>query len=264
MKNTSIVVGLGPALIALLCALAGCAITQEFERPPAHLIIAFCNDTGLSAQVVARLEKRIAAHHPHLTWRRVPDADTQPGSRWLAAPPASPATKGLIHITRLAPAKAHQTASPEYLALLQNLSAARDPWKIVLMERSLFFPQADRPRLTLARLFERHGVALVISSDGSAYTRSVAIGANPAAAVRYLVVGNPAGAPAQGAAPTTAFSTATPCYIILHVFHDRLLWTAYDADETILDILSVARENTSATSLSILEIMAEENKNAKR
>ncbi len=245
------------AALVVMPAISGCVdILGELRRPVNHSSAAFYNVAGLSDDMQDSLVRRIATHKPEYLWCH------GGGTRvhaWLDQHPPRQGSS-LVRVIILKSAAQNEPGSKAYTELLDQLALAEEPWKVVLMERSLFLPKTDRERLALARLMERAEVALVVSGDGPALMRTAPVGSNAARVVRYVGLGKAGQARPETAAPSIlAAATEAPCYAILDAFEDEATWTVYDVDGKVLDAVTLRKGAGPARFLSIMEIKAEEN-----
>ena len=256
-------------VLCLLAAGCGCATIRRHSLS-AHLSrIAFCNAEGLPTKQATALAGQLEQRRPETAWvRALPFRERASSAGWnriaLKEGSKTPYKGGLVHITHLKSDEAMEPGSEAYADLLEGLSLAEQPWKIVLMERSLLLPRTDRKRLALARLFEREGVTLVISADGRTYARSVPIGSTAAHLVRYVSMGSAGkkSAPADAASRAAAFATDAPHFALLEATEERLRWTVYDEHGKVRDILTIQADTTPVRFYSITELVAEENVSA--
>jgi len=244
------------AALAAMPAISGCVdILGELRQPVNHSSAAFCNVAGLSDDMQDSLVRRIATHNPEYLWCH--GAGTRMRA-WLDKH-GPRRDSSLVRVVTLRSAAQSEPGSEAYTELLDQLALAEEPWKVVLMERSLFLPKTDRERLALARLMERADVSLVISGDGPAYMRTAPVGSNAARMVRYVSLGEAGQTRPEAAAPSIlAAATEAPCYAILDAFEDEAIWTVYDVDGKALDAVTVRKGAGPARFLSIMEIKAEE------
>ena len=189
-----------------------------------------------------------AGRAPQLEWRRPREFE---GVRAAAPLPQRPADarfgysfeRGPLHLTVIETAEPMPANSPAYLWLMEDLSLATQPWKVVILSRPIVSPspiRVDEDRLDLAALLAREGVALAISTGGPAYFRTARIGDSRVESVRFVILGGEvAGAPLKPAPEWTVRTITEPCFCLLDVKTSRLRWTALDLQGRLLDLLDV-------------------------
>ncbi len=91
-------------------------------------------------------------------------------------------------------------------------------------------------RDALSPIFAQHGVQLVLSGHEHDYERSV-----PIDGVTYVVSGAAAGARRTGTEDYTAYAAATPSFVEVNVFADRLVLRVVDHDARMFDEAVIAR-----------------------
>jgi 3',5'-cyclic AMP phosphodiesterase CpdA len=124
---------------------------------------------------------------------------------------------------------------PEQLAWLEHtLRANPARWKIVALHHppySAGYQGSNRAaRAAFSPLFERYGVALVLSGHDHDYQRSVVI-----QGVTYVVTGGAAGARRTSEADFTAVSFSWHSYVELGVYPDRIVGRALNQADRVAD-----------------------------
>jgi hypothetical protein len=211
------------------------AVAEQLDRQDVELV----GCLGAKAQ---------AGRAPQLEWRR-PRAFEGVGA---AAPlPQRPADarfgysfeRGPLHLTVIETAEPIAANSEAYLWLMDDLSLATQPWKVVILSRPIVSPspiRVDEDRFDLAALLAREGVALAIATGGPAYYRTARIGDSRPVSVRYVILGgDPSSAPPKPAPEWTVCTIGEPCFCLLDVKKSRLRWTVFDLQGRLLDLLDV-------------------------
>jgi len=192
--------------------------------------------------------KAEAGRAPLLEWRRPREFE---GVRAAAPLPQRPAgarfgysfERGPMHLTVIETAEPMTANSEAYLWLMEDLSLATRPWRVVILSRPILSPcpiRVDQDRMDLAELLAREGVALAIATGGPAYFRTARIGESRQGAVRYVILGGDGwSAPPTPLPEWTVRTIAEPCFCILDVKKKRLRWAALDLQGRLLDLLDV-------------------------
>jgi hypothetical protein len=259
---------------------AGCAGPHVGGVREAGLAIGICLDAGTDAQVheqtarqMARQdvelvgclgEKAEAGQAPKLEWQRPKEFE---GVRSGEALPRRPADarfgysfeRGPLHLTVIETADPMAAGSEAYLWLMEDLSLATQPWKVVVLARPIVSPSlvhVDPERIDLAELLAREGVALAIAAGGPAYFRTARIGEARQESVRYVLLGGdgrsvPPAPPPKPAPEWTARTITEPCFCVLDVRKSGLRWKALDLQGRLLDLLEVASGEGSASQAQV-------------
>ena len=246
----------------LPCAPGGSAFAPH-RAATQRTRLAFCNDSRLDLEERNKLTSSMMGHNPRgicFTGRTFP-VQGRVGiwncagfSRFAAMPQVS----GPVFLTIVDRAPTSEDCDA-YGRLLEQLTLATAPWKIVLMRQSLCLPTASQDKALLMQLFERTGVALVISPDGPRYMRSVPVGPTASRVVRYLRLGA-AQRDASEAAPAPAglaFEAATSgVFIVVEAGEEELTASAYAPDDSLLDTVTLRIGPTPGEFQSISELLA--------
>ena len=251
--------------IALLLPFAGgCAVPHFGGAFETSVAIGVCFDDGSRVKIHEAVSQQLARQDvelvgclgataaagraPQLEWRRPREFE---GVRAAARLPQRPADarfgysfeRGPLHLTVIETTEPMTAKSPAYLWLMEDLSLAMQPWKVVILSRPIVSPspiQVDEDRLDLAALLAREGVALALSTGGPAYFRTARIGDSRVESVRFVILGGDvAGAPLKPAPEWTVRTVTEPCFCLLNVKTGRLRWTVLDLQGRLLDLLDV-------------------------
>jgi hypothetical protein len=276
--------------LLLLPALAGgCAGLSTDEEEKAHVSIGICFDAGLPAgspsaagsgverrkEIARRLaEKDVelvswlganaqAGGVPKLEWQMPREFEGVQAAEALPQRPADARfgysfERAPLHLTVIETADPMASNSEAYLWLMEDLSLAKQPWKVVILSRpivSLSPVRVDEERIALADLLAREGVALAIAvggpeqsrAGGAAYFRTARIGEARQDSVRYVILGadgsTAPAAPAEAGKPPPDWAALTitqPCFCVLDVKKSRLRWEVFDLQGRLLDLLEAA------------------------
>jgi hypothetical protein len=203
-----------------------------------------------------------AGHGPKLEWQRPREFE---GMRAAAPLPRRPPgarfgysfERGPLHLTVIETADPMAAGSKPYLWLMEDLSLAAQPWKVVILSRpivSLDPVRVDPERMDLAELLAREGVALAIATGAPAYCRTAPIGEARQESVRYVILGcdcsgappkspeakpSPVGRPAEEPPEWAACTINEPCFCKLDVKLTGLRWEAFDLHGRLLDLLDL-------------------------
>ena len=224
--------------IALLLPFAGgCAVPHFGGAFETSVAIGVCFDDGSRVKIHEAVSQQLgrqdvelvgclgataaAGRAPQLEWRRPREFE---GVRAAAPLPQRPADarfgysfeRGPLHLTVIETTEPMTAKSPAYLWLMEDLSLAMQPWKVVILSRPIVSPspiQVDEDRLDLAALLAREGVALALSTGGPAYFRTARIGDSRVESVRFVILGGDvAGAPLKPAPEWTVRTVTEPCF----------------------------------------------------
>jgi hypothetical protein len=151
--------------------------------------------------------------------------------------------RGPLHLTVIETPEPMTENSEAYRWLMEDLSLATQPWKVVILSRPVLSPspvRVDEDRMDLAVLLADEGVALAIATGGPAYFRTARIGESRAESVRYVILGGDGwSAPPKPVPEWTVCTITEPCFCLLDVKKGRLRWTALDLQGRLLDLLEV-------------------------
>jgi hypothetical protein len=250
--------------LLLLPFAGGCVGPHALEREEASAVIGICFDAGSDIKIREEVAEQLALQDvelvgclgakaeaeqaPMLEWRRPRDLE---GVRAAAPLPQRPADarfgysfeRGPMHLTVIETAEPMTANSEAYLWLMEDLSLATQPWKVVILSRPILSPspiRVDQARMDLAEMLEREHVALAIATGGPAYFRSARIGESRQESVRYVILGGDgSSAPPKPLPEWTARMITEPCFCVLDVKKKRLRWTALDLQGRLLDLLDV-------------------------
>jgi len=251
-------------IVLLLPFAGGCAGPHRGGAVETSAAIGVCFDDGTQIKiheaVSAQLDrqdvelvgcvgaKAEAGRAPQLEWRRPRKFE---GVRAAEPLPQRPADarfgysfeRGPLHLTVIETAEPMTANSEAYLWLMEDLSLATQPWKVVILSRPIVSPspiRVDEDRFDLAALLAREGVALAIATGGPAYFRTARIGDSRPVSVRYVILGgDPSSAPPTPAPEWTVCAIGEPCFCLLDVKKSRLRWTVFDLQGRLLDLLDV-------------------------
>jgi hypothetical protein len=295
--------------LLLLPALAGgCAgLSTEQQEEKAHASVGICFDASLPAgspsaagsdverrnEIARQLAQKgvelvgwlgasaEAGGAPKLEWQEPRELE---GVQAAEAPPHRPADapfgysfeRAPLHVTVIETADPMASNSEAHRWLMEDLSLAKQPWKVVILSRPIVSPspvRVDEERIALADLLAREGVALAIAAGGpeqsqtggAAYFRTARIGEARQDSVRYVILGaggstEPAGpaeagkpAPPAGKPPPdwTALTITQPCFCVLDAKKSRLRWEVFDLQGRLLDFLEAAAGEGSGSQAQI-------------
>ena len=260
----------------LWCALllpfaGGCAVPHTGGREEASAAIGICFDVGAEVKIREQVAEQLARQDVELVgclsakaeagqtlrleWRRPREFEGVQGAAPLPQRPADARfgysfERGPLHLTVVETSDPMAANSEAYLWLMEDLSLATQPWKVVILSRPIVSPspvRVDRDRLDLAALLEREGVALALATGGPAYFRSGRIGESRRESVRYVILGGDgSSAPPKPAPEWTVRTITEPCFCVLDVKKSGLRWTALDLRGRLLDLLEVPAGEGSA------------------
>ena len=153
-----------PALAIGICFDAGSRTSRSTRRWPSS------SRGRMSSSSAAWARRPSRAGAAMLEWRRPREFE---GVRAAAPLPQRPADarfgysfeRGPLHLTVIETAEPMTANSEAYLWLMEDLSLATQPWKVVILSRPIVSPspiRVDQDRLDLAELLAREGVALAI------------------------------------------------------------------------------------------------------
>jgi hypothetical protein len=272
------------ALLVLPFA-GGCVGPHVLGREEASAAIGICFDAGSEikirdevAEQLARQDvellgcmgvKAEAGQAPLLEWRRPREFEGVRTAPPLPQPPAGARfgysfERGPMHLTVIETAEPMRADSEAYSWLMEDLSLATRPWKVVILSRPIVSPspvRVDQDRMDLAEMLAREGVALAIATGGPAYFRTARIGESRQESVRYVILGGGLSAPPKPVPAWTARTITEPCFCVLDVKKDRLRWTALDLQGRLLDLLEVPAGEGAASqaqTFSWSEVIASE------
>ncbi len=122
--------------------------------------------------------------------------------------------------------------------LERTLAASTARWKIAAVHHPPYSAGYQGSNQSVRRafspIFERYGVALVLSGHDHDYQRSERIGG-----VTYIVTGAAANSRRTGSRDFTAFSAAWHHFVDVNVFWDRLVVRAVNQDDRVFDEISI-------------------------
>jgi hypothetical protein len=247
--------------LLLLPFAGGCAGPHAPGSEEASAAIGICFDAGADIKIREEVAEQLArqdvelvgclgakAEAEMLEWRRPREFE---GVRAAAQLPQRPADarfgysfeRGPMHLTVIETAEPMTANSEAYFWLMEDLSLATQPWKVVILSRPILSPspiRVDQDRMDLAELLEREHVALAIATGSPAYFRSARIGESRQESVRYVILGGDGSiAPPKPLPEWTARTITGPCFCVLDVKKKRLRWTALDLQGRLLDLLDV-------------------------
>jgi hypothetical protein len=247
--------------LLLLPFAGGCVGPHALEREESSAAIGVCFDAGSDIKIREEVAEQLARQDVELVgclgakaeaglleWRRPREFE---GVRAAAPLPQRPAgarfgysfERGPMHLTVIETAEPVTANSEAYLWLMEDLSLATRPWKVVILSRPILSPcpiRVDQDQMDLAELLAREGVALAIASGGSAYFRTARIGESRQESVRYVLLGGDGwSAPPTPLPEWTARTITEPCFCVLNVEKKRLRWAALDLQGRLLDLLDV-------------------------
>jgi len=211
------------------------AVAEQLQRQDVELI----GCLGAKAE---------AGRPPQLEWRRPRQFEGVAAAAPLPQRPADARfgysfERGPLHLTVIETAEPMTENSEAYHWLMEDLSLANQPWKVVILSRPIVSPspiRVDEDRMDLAVLLAKEGVALAIATGGPAYFRTARIGESRAESVRYVILGGDGwSAPPKPAPEWTVSTIAEPCFCLLEVKKGRLRWTALNLQGRLLDVLEV-------------------------
>jgi hypothetical protein len=244
----------------LLLFAGGCVGPHLGGSEEASVAIGICFDAGSDVKIHEAVAGQLARQDVELVcclsaksepgrleWRMPRETE---GVKAAAPLPQRPADakfgysveRGPMHLTVIETAEPMTATSEAYLWLMEDLSLATVPWKVVILARPIVSPspiRVDQDRLDLADLLAREGVALAIATGGPAYFRSARIGESRQESVRYLILGGDGSTPPTPLPDWTARAITEPCFCVLDVTKTRLRWAALDLQGRLLDLLEV-------------------------
>jgi len=262
---------------------AGCVGPHFGGREETSAAIGICFDTGADIKIREAVAEQLARQDVELVgclgakaqaglleWRRPREFE---GVRAAAPLPERPADarfgysfeRGPLHLTVIETAEPMTANSEAYLWLMEDLSLATQPWKVVILSRPIVSPspiRVDPDRMDLAELLARERVALAIATGGPAYFRSARIGESRKDSVRYVILGGDgSSAPPKPAPEWTVRTITEPCFCVLDVKKTGLRWAALDLQGRLLDLLEVPAGDAStsqAQTFTWSEVLASE------
>ncbi len=131
------------------------------------------------------------------------------------------------------------------LWLLEQLSLARQPWKVVFLSEPIFRAGPGgivRDRLDVAELLAREKVAFAFVPGGDEYLRTVRIGESPEDAVQYLFLPSSVDSRNTARPAWAARILPGPCVGLLVADAWRLRWQVRDRSGALKDLVEILAE----------------------
>jgi len=252
-------------MLVALCATAGCASVAHHLPAARQARIAFVSADGLSDDRAQALLAAAMSRRPTAVWcHGMTPGEPSAGQGWrnVVGPADSAAIGPVIVIAVPDPAPAGP-GSEGWGPLIESLSLTEARWKVVLVERGPLLPGVDRERLALEDLFERAGVAMVISVGPAGYLRSAPVGSRTGRLTRHVVLSSIAGEATAGTAVRASSDAIADVasgvrLAFLDASPTELTWSAYSDDGTLLDAVTLRVGETQAAFLTMQEVLAGE------
>jgi hypothetical protein len=237
MRRGAILAKYAILVAVALLATGGCARLGEWRGPTVSRLAVIA--AGGDAAAKDPLASRARDFEPDLTIALEIDSATG-GPFWIAFGPADSSSRLFaLMIDNTSPIL---RGSEEWGRLLESLSLAEPPWKVVFLRAPVlqFGPEGmDRSQLHLAELLAQEKVALAFAPGDGSYERTARIGPTSAESVQYVTL--PTGRPAEDrmAPPWISRRVSGACLGLLSADEWRLRWEVRDAGGELLDLVQV-------------------------